>query len=144
MVYERHLRVDYAFLNTSYTKKVVIRHSVATDGIQVMSTRVIAIGPDSWFYASFGVAITMAVPIAGVLLVFTFLVIPSVIAFLFTRRPPLLLAVSWMAAAFVCAAGLLVSFKLDLPTGPLIICMFGLALSIAGVVSRWAPAPEVS
>jgi len=99
---------------------------------------------DFWFYASFGVAITMAVPIAGVLLVFTFLVIPAVIAFLFTRRPPLLLAISWTVAAFVCAAGLLVSFKLDLPTGPLIVCMFGLALLIAGVVARWYPAPEAS
>ena len=99
---------------------------------------------DFWFYASFGVAITMAVPIAGVLLVFTFLVIPSVIAFLFTRRPPLLLAVSWTVAAFVCAAGLLASFELDLPTGPLIVCLFGLALLIAGAISRRYPTPEVS
>ena len=51
---------------------------------------------------------------------------------------------NWWCAAFVCAAGLLVSFKLDLPTGPLIICMFGVALSLAGVVSRWYPMPEVS
>ena len=99
---------------------------------------------DFWFYASFGVAITMAVPIAGVLLVFTFLVIPAVIAFLFTRRPPLLLAVSWTVAAFVCAAGLLASFELDLPTGPLIVCLFGLALLIAGAISRRYPTPEVS
>jgi zinc/manganese transport system permease protein len=97
---------------------------------------------DFWFYGSFGVAITVAVPIAGVLLVFTFLVIPSVIAFLFTRRPPLLLAVSWTAAILVCAAGLLISFKLDLPTGPLIVCLFGLALLVAGAWSRRYPVPE--
>jgi zinc/manganese transport system permease protein len=96
---------------------------------------------DFWFYGSFGVAITAAVPIAGVLLVFTFLVIPAVIAFLFTRRTPLLLAISWTVAALVCAAGLLLSFKLDLPTGPLIVCLFGLVLLAAGLVSRRCPVP---
>jgi zinc/manganese transport system permease protein len=99
---------------------------------------------DFWFYGSYGVAITVAVPIAGVLLVFTFLVIPAVIAFLFTRRTPLLLAISWTAAAVVCAAGLLISFRLDLPTGPLIVCLFGLVLLVAGLVSRWFPAPAVT
>jgi len=99
---------------------------------------------DFWFYGSFGVAITVAVPIAGVLLVFTFLVIPSVIAFLFTRRPPVLLAVSWAAAILVCAVGLLISFTLDLPTGPLIVCLFGIALLAAGGLSRRYPVPGVS
>jgi ABC-type Mn2+/Zn2+ transport system permease subunit len=47
-----------------------------------------------------------------------------------------LLAVSWTAAALVCAAGLVTSFKLDLPTGPLIVCLFGLVLLAAGIVSR--------
>jgi zinc/manganese transport system permease protein len=96
---------------------------------------------DFWFYGSFGVAITAAVPIAGVLLVFTFLVIPSVIAFLFTRRPPALLAMSWAVAILACAAGLLFSFRLDLPTGPLIVCLFGLALLVAGAWSRRYPVP---
>jgi zinc/manganese transport system permease protein len=99
---------------------------------------------DFWFYGSFGVAITVAVPIAGVLLVFTFLVIPSVIAFLFTRRPPGLLAVSWTVAILVCAAGLLISFKLDLPTGPLIVCLFGVALLVAGALSRRYPVQGAS
>ena len=97
---------------------------------------------DFWFYGSFGVAITVAVPIAGVLLVFTFLVIPAVMAFLYTRRPPVLLAVSWTTAVVVCAAGLVISFEWDLPTGPLIVCLFGLALIVAGIVSRWSPMPE--
>jgi zinc/manganese transport system permease protein len=99
---------------------------------------------DFWFYGSFGVAITVAVPVAGVLLVFTFLVIPAVIAFLFTRRPRALLVVSWAAAALVCAAGLLISFKLDLPTGPLIVCLFGLVLLAAGIVSRRYPMPGLT
>jgi zinc/manganese transport system permease protein len=99
---------------------------------------------DFLFYASFGVAITVAVPVAGVLLVFTFLVVPSVIAFLFTRRPPLLLAISWTAAAVACALGLWLSFQLDLPTGPLIVCLFGSMLLIAGLVSRGFPVPAAA
>jgi len=39
------------------------------------------------FYALFGVVVTSSVAIAGVLLVFTFLVIPAVIAYLFSTRP---------------------------------------------------------
>jgi zinc/manganese transport system permease protein len=89
---------------------------------------------DFLFYFSFGVAITLAVPVAGVLLVFTFLVVPSVVAFLFTRRARPLIAISWAAAALSSAGGLGVSYKFDLPTGPVIVCAFGVLLLIAGVV----------
>ncbi|UCG87885.1 MAG: metal ABC transporter permease [Gemmatimonadota bacterium] len=99
---------------------------------------------DFLFYASFGLAITMAVPVAGVLLVFTFLVVPAVIAFLFTRKVSLLLAISWGVAAVTSAAGLVISFQFDLPTGPLIVCAFGLALLIAGVICRRCPVPRAA
>jgi zinc/manganese transport system permease protein len=89
---------------------------------------------DFLFYLSFGVAITLAVPIAGVLLVFTFLVVPSVIAFLFTRREGMLIVVSWVSSAIASALGLFISFRFDLPTGPLIVCVFGLVLLAAGGV----------
>lgn len=91
---------------------------------------------DFLFYLSFGVAITLAVPIAGVLLVFTFLVVPAVIAFLFTRRTGALIGVSWGAAALASALGILLSFRFDLPTGPLIVCMFGAVLLAASVLRR--------
>ena len=91
---------------------------------------------DFVFYLLFGVAITLAVPIAGVLLVFTFLVVPAVIAFLFTRRTGLLIALSWASSAIACALGLGLSFTYDLPTGPLIVCMFGIVLLLAGAVRR--------
>ena len=96
---------------------------------------------DFLFYASFGLAITVAVPIAGVLLVFTFLVVPAVIAFLFTRRPALLLVVSWASAALASVLGLGLSFQFDLPTGPLIVCVFGFVLLVAGIVARRFPVP---
>jgi zinc/manganese transport system permease protein len=94
---------------------------------------------DFLFYVSFGLAITLAVPIAGVLLVFTLLVVPALIAFLFTRRTSMLLAISWISAALTSAVALFLSFRLDLPTGPLVVCIFGAALLFAGVIRRfWA------
>src|ERR1700694_5397064 len=83
---------------------------------------------DFLFYLSFGIVITFSVPIAGVLLVFSFLVVPAAIAFQFTRRQGALAAISWLAGALASAAGLWVSFHYDLPTGPVVVCMFGLVL----------------
>jgi zinc/manganese transport system permease protein len=97
---------------------------------------------DFLFYASFGVAITVAVPIAGVLLVFTFLVVPAVVAFLFTRRPLVLILISWITGAGASALGLGLSFQLDLPTGPLIVCVFAILLIVAGLVALATPPPH--
>ena len=96
---------------------------------------------DFWFYLSFGIAITFSVPVAGVLLVFSFLVVPAAIAFQFTRRYGPLAIISWLAGTAASATGLLVSFHYDLPTGPIVVCMFGLLLLVAGVVRRLAGAP---
>jgi zinc/manganese transport system permease protein len=91
---------------------------------------------DFLFYLSFGLVITFSVPVAGVLLVFSFLVVPASIAFQFTRRYGPLAVVSWLAGAVASAAGLLVSFRYDLPTGPIVVCMFGLLLLVAFAVRR--------
>ncbi len=86
---------------------------------------------DFLFYLSFGIVITFSVPIAGVLLVFSFLVVPAAIAFQFTRRQGALALIAWLAGAAASATGLLISFHYDLPTGPIVVCMFGLLLLIA-------------
>jgi zinc/manganese transport system permease protein len=91
---------------------------------------------DFLFYLSFGTVITFSVPIAGVLLVFSFLVVPAAIAFQFARRPGSLALASWISGIVASAAGLWLSFRHDLPTGPLIVCMFGLLLLLAYAVRR--------
>jgi zinc/manganese transport system permease protein len=91
---------------------------------------------DFWFYLSFGVVITFSVPVGGVLMVFTFLVVPAAIAFLFTRDMRRLAIISWTSGALASAVGLWVSYKFDLPTGPLIVCMYGLLLALAGIARR--------
>jgi zinc/manganese transport system permease protein len=83
---------------------------------------------DFLFYLSFGIVITFSVPIAGVLLVFSFLVVPAAVAFQFTRRQGTLAVISWLAGTLASATGLWLSFRYDLPTGPVIVCMFGVVL----------------
>jgi zinc/manganese transport system permease protein len=91
---------------------------------------------DFLFYLSFGLVITFSVPIAGVLLVFSFLVVPAAIAFQFTRRQGALAAISWIAGALASAMGLWISFHYDLPTGPVVVCMFGVLLLAAYLLRR--------
>jgi zinc/manganese transport system permease protein len=89
---------------------------------------------DFVFYGLFGITVTSAVGIAGVLVVFSFLVIPAVIAFMFAARPLPLLFISLGVGTLATLAGLALSFRFDLPTGPLVVCVFALTLVIALVI----------
>jgi zinc/manganese transport system permease protein len=89
---------------------------------------------DFLFYMSFGFVVTSSVAIAGVLLVFSFLIVPSVAAMLFTERLGPRLAIGWTMGAMVSAGGVAMSFVLDLPTGATIVATFGAALlALAGL-----------
>lgn len=89
---------------------------------------------DFLFYVSFGFVVTSSVAIAGVLLVFCFLIVPSVAAMLFSARLGPRLAIGWTMGALVSAGGVALSFVLDLPTGAAIVATFGFALLLlAGV-----------
>src|SRR2546423_2603939 len=83
---------------------------------------------DFLFYTSFGFVVTSSVAIAGVLLVFSYLIVPSVTAMLFATSIGKRLAIGWTMGSVVTALGILLSFKIDLPTGATIVCTFGLAL----------------
>jgi zinc/manganese transport system permease protein len=83
---------------------------------------------DFLFYASFGFVVTSSVAIAGVLLVFCYLVVPSVGAMLFADRIAPRLAIGWAMGTLVSALGVYLSVVLDLPTGATIVCTFGLVL----------------
>jgi zinc/manganese transport system permease protein len=89
---------------------------------------------DFLFYATFGIVVTSSVALAGVLLVFSFLIIPAAIGVLYGNTLARQLAVGWLAGAVTSAAGLAFSFTLDLPTGATMVCSFGAALAIAGVL----------
>jgi zinc/manganese transport system permease protein len=86
---------------------------------------------DFLFYLSFGVMISFSVEIAGVLMVFSALVIPAVIAFLYTNRFGRALFIAWGAGTVAIVGGIGTSFYLDIATGPLLVCTFGAVLVIA-------------
>jgi zinc/manganese transport system permease protein len=80
---------------------------------------------DFLFYASFGFVVTSSVAIAGVLLVFCYLIVPSVGAMLFADRIGSRLAIGWTMGTLVSALGVYLSAKIDLPTGATIVVTFG-------------------
>jgi zinc/manganese transport system permease protein len=83
---------------------------------------------DFLFYASFGFVVTSSVSIAGVLLVFCYLIVPSVAAMLYAEGIGQRLAIGWTMGTIVSALGVYLSLVLDLPTGATIVCTFGLVL----------------
>jgi len=103
---------------------------------------------DFLFYASFGFVVTSSVAIAGVLLVFCYLIVPSVGAMLFAENVGPRLAIGWTMGTLVSALGVYLSLKIDLPTGATIVCTFAIVLitmAILRVVLRRkmpASAPE--
>ena len=89
---------------------------------------------DFLFYASFGFVVTRSVSIAGVLLVFCYLIVPSVAAMLYSDRIGPRLAIGWTMGTVVSALGVYMSLILDLPTGATIVCTFGFVLVLMALV----------
>jgi len=100
---------------------------------------------DFLFYASFGFVVTSSVSIAGVLLVFCYLIVPSVAAMLYAESIGRRLAIGWSMGTVVSALGMYLSVALDLPTGATMVCTFGLVLvlmALARPLFRLRPSPS--
>lgn len=96
---------------------------------------------DFLFYGSFGLVVTSAVPIAGVLLVFSYLIVPAVSAMLFSRRLGVRLAIGWTMGALTSAIGVYLSYLWDLPTGATIVTTLGAGLLLLAGVRALIPRP---
>lgn len=93
---------------------------------------------DFLFYATFGVVVTSSVQIAGVLLVFGFLVIPAVAGLMATSRTGPALAVGWVFGFTASVVGLLGSVKYDMPATPsILVTLTGLLLVHGVALSVW-------
>ena len=88
---------------------------------------------DLLFYSTFAVVVTSSVELAGVLLVFSFLVVPATCARLMTARPGL--GLTWGISLVSTILGLLLSWTLDLPTGAAVVCIFGLTTAMCAAWS---------
>ena len=97
---------------------------------------------DFLFYLTFAFVITSSVAIAGVLMVFSFLVIPAVIANLFADRIGPRLAIGWTVGLLACLAGLAGSYRMDMPSGPAVVTALGVALILAALVFYIRNAPR--
>jgi len=100
---------------------------------------------DFVFYALVGIVITTAVRIAGVLVVFGFLIMPATISTLFASHWGVRLLIAWLVAAVASIAGLVGAYYLDFSVGPVIALCMGVFLAALAVLARLrsilAPAP---
>lgn len=96
---------------------------------------------DLVFYLSFGVVVTSSVGVAGVLLVFCFLIVPALIGTLFSSHIGVALLIGWAAGVAASAAGVFGSFVIDAPTGAVTVVAFAAALVIAGGARAFITAP---
>ena len=89
---------------------------------------------DFLFYLTFGFVISFSVRVAGVLLVFVFLVAPAIMAFLVTMRMRYQLLIGWITGTIVTVVGLVLSYVIDLPSGPTVVAFYGVVLVIGALV----------
>jgi zinc/manganese transport system permease protein len=91
---------------------------------------------DFVFYASFGVVVASSVRIAGVLLVFSYLIVPALAGVVLGGSVLSRLLIGWGFGTLVSVGGMVASAAFDLPTGATVVCAFGLMLSLFGLGLR--------
>ena len=93
---------------------------------------------DLLFYLSLAWVVTSSVQTAGVLLIFSFLIVPAVCGLLLSGDFTKSLLWGWAVGTAVSLVGSVLSYILDLPTGATIVCVFGFTLlTIATLARGW-------
>ena len=98
---------------------------------------------DFIFYASFGVVVTSSVRVGGVLLVFSYLIVPALAGTALGGSVATRLAIGWAFGTLVSVLGMVASAAFDLPTGATVVCAFGLTLLALALIAwalGWRPA----
>lgn len=128
------LAILYAVLGALHTwwrkKLLLISHDPAAAHAQGIHVKLW----DFLFYVTFGLTVTASVELGGVLVVFSYLIVPSVIAVLFAEHVGTRLAIGWIAAILASALGMLTSVWLSAPPGASVVCVFGALLIVAAVL----------
>lgn len=92
---------------------------------------------DFLFYGLFGLVVTSFVQIGGVLLVFSYLIVPAVCANFLARKLTSLLVIGWTIATVASITGLYVAYQFDFPTGAAIVCTLGAALILTLIAASF-------
>ena len=135
----REAAILYALIGTFH---YLFRHKFLLISMDPRRAEAMGISIRLWdflFYASFGFVVTSSVAIAGVLLVFCYLIVPSVAAMLYAEQIGKRLAIGWTMGTVVSALGVYLSLLLDLPTGATIVCTFGLVLILMALARVLIP-----
>jgi len=91
---------------------------------------------DFLFYALFGVVVTSFVHIGGVLMIFSYLIVPAVCANFLAESLGMRLVLGFVVAALASVAGLYASFEFNWPTGAAVICALGATLLVTALIAR--------
>jgi len=89
---------------------------------------------DFLFFVTQGIITVMIVPIAGVLLAYSFLMIPAAIAAMFSTGWIRAVVLGWVVGLAACLVGLISSYNWNLPYGPSLVLSLGLFFLGAVVV----------
>jgi zinc/manganese transport system permease protein len=100
-------------------------------------------GWDFLFYLSFGFVVTSFVQIGGVLLVFSYLIVPAVCGILLAERVRAILVIGWLVATLGGIGGLVASYQFDWPTGAAIVCVLGAILLATGAIRAFHKTPPL-
>jgi len=124
----------YAALGAIYALCHKRLYQVSQDSKGAKSEGVSLVLWDFIFYALMGILVTFAVRVAGVLLVFGFLIVPAVLGSLLAQTFRTRLIVGWVAGAIVSFIGSYLSYSLDYPTGATVVVTLGLSLFLVAAV----------
>lgn len=121
------------FIHIIFRKKLIIinRHIDKTDPQQTSALW------DFLFYVTLGMVITFSVRIAGVLVIFGFLIIPATISAFFVKTWKNRLLITWMVGLLSIVCGLAFSYRFDFSCGPSVVMFLGLFFIIAAVLSNF-------
>jgi ABC-type Mn2+/Zn2+ transport system permease subunit len=94
------------------------------------------------FYWLLAFVVASSVKVAGVLVVFTWLVMPPVAAFLWVSKMKHAVIAALPVAIVGSIAGLWLSYKYDWPTGPAIVVVLGTVVAALYLIKLFVPEKE--
>lgn len=92
---------------------------------------------DFLFYTLVGIVITFGVRLAGVVLVFSFLIIPTTVSAMFSSNWRTRFLIAWFVGVAASLVGLLFAERFDFSVGPAVALFLGVAIISAGLSCVW-------
>lgn len=90
---------------------------------------------DFFFYLIFGLMITSIVNIAGILMIFSYLVAPALIGIMLSNNWLYRFLIGWFSSILGSLIGVWISYVYDFPTGPSIVVVLSFLLLLARIIS---------